>query len=83
MLENLIEYFNQIPSTHRALILAGGITLFWIIEGAIPLFSFSYHKWKHAVVNLFFTATTIVINFACVINLFFFFVGNIFQMVFE
>ena len=64
MLENLIEYFNQIPSTHRALILAGGITLFWIIEGAIPLFSFSYHKWKHAVVNFFFTATTIVINFA-------------------
>jgi sterol desaturase/sphingolipid hydroxylase (fatty acid hydroxylase superfamily) len=64
MLENLIEYFNQIPSTHRALILAGGITLFWIIEGAVPLFSFSYHKWKHAAVNIFFTLTTVVINFA-------------------
>ena len=64
MLENLIEYFKHIPSAHRALILAGGITFFWIIEGLVPLFSFSYHKWKHAAVNLFFTLTTIVINFA-------------------
>ena len=64
MLENLIEYFNQIPSTHRALILAGGITFFWMIEGLVPLFSFSYHKWKHAAVNIFFTLTTVVINFA-------------------
>ncbi|MCX6202194.1 MAG: sterol desaturase, partial [Bacteroidetes bacterium] len=50
MLENLIEYFNQIPSAHRALILAGGITFFWLIEGVVPLFSFTYKKWKHAVV---------------------------------
>ena len=64
MLDSIINYFNHIPSLHRALILAGGITFFWIIEGFIPLFSFSYIKWKHASINIFFTITTIVINFA-------------------
>jgi len=64
MIENIIQYFSTIPSLHRALILAGGITFFWIIEGAIPLFSFKYNKWKHASINIFFTITTIVINFA-------------------
>jgi len=64
MLENLINYFSAIPSTHRALILAGGITFFWIVEGGIPLFRFGYNKWKHSGINFFFTLTTVVINFA-------------------
>jgi sterol desaturase/sphingolipid hydroxylase (fatty acid hydroxylase superfamily) len=44
--------------------LAGGITLFWMIEGVFPLFGFKYNKVKHASINIFFTVTTIVINFA-------------------
>lgn len=64
MLERIADYFAHIPSLHRALILAGGITLFWLIESAIPLFRFRYNKWRHALPNLFFTATTIVVNFA-------------------
>lgn len=64
MLENFIQYFEHIPSLHRALILAGGITFFWLLEGVIPLFGFGYNKWKHASTNLFFTATTILVNFA-------------------
>lgn len=64
MLENIIHYFDHIPSAHRALILAGGITFFWMIEGVIPLFGFTYNKWKHASINIFFTVTTIVVNFA-------------------
>lgn len=64
MIENIIRYFQQIPSLHRALILAGGISFFWLLEGAFPLFGFRYNKWKHAGVNLFFTATTILVNFA-------------------
>jgi sterol desaturase/sphingolipid hydroxylase (fatty acid hydroxylase superfamily) len=63
-LETIINYFDTIPSLHRSLILVGGITFFWLIEGALPLFKFNYKKWKHAFPNLFFTATTIVINFA-------------------
>ena len=42
----------------------GGLTLFWLLEGAVPLFKFRYKKWKHAIPNLFFTLTTIIINFA-------------------
>tara|TARA_B100001173_G_scaffold121741_1_gene105855 strand:+ start:134 stop:970 length:837 start_codon:yes stop_codon:yes gene_type:complete len=62
-MDNLIEYFENIPSIHRALILVGGISFFWILEGTVPLFAFRYKKWKHAFPNLFFTFTTIIINF--------------------
>ena len=60
----IADYFATIPSSHRALILAGGIAFFWIWESALPLFRFEYRKWSHALVNFFFTATTIVVNFA-------------------
>lgn len=63
-MQNIIDYFATIPSSHRSLILVGGITIFWLIEGAVPLFKFSYNKWRHAGMNIFFTLTTIVINFA-------------------
>ncbi len=63
-METLINYFETIPSLHRGLILAGGIALFWLIESAVPFFKFQYNKWHHAGINLFFTCTTIVINFA-------------------
>lgn len=64
MLESLTRYFEQIPNLHRTLILAGGITFFWLLEGVMPLFGFKYNKWKHAFVNIIFTLTTIVVNFA-------------------
>lgn len=59
----MVSYFTTIPSSHRALILALGITFFWILEGGIPLIKFQYGKWKHASMNFFFTFTTILINF--------------------
>jgi sterol desaturase/sphingolipid hydroxylase (fatty acid hydroxylase superfamily) len=42
----------------------GGITFFWLLEGLLPLFNFRYKKWRHAFPNLFFTATTVVVNFS-------------------
>lgn len=62
-MEALLQYFETIPSAHRSLLLVGGITLFWFLEGALPLFKFKYKKWKHAWPNLFFTLTTVIINF--------------------
>ena len=59
----LVQYFEHIPSLHRALILAGGITFFWLLESIIPFFEFGYNKWKHAGINIFFTITTLIINF--------------------
>ncbi|WP_452223759.1 sterol desaturase family protein [Lacinutrix chionoecetis] len=63
-MESLITYFESIPPLHRSILLVGGITLFWFLEGILPLFTFKYKKWKHAWPNLFFTFTTIVVNFA-------------------
>ena len=62
-MNELIQYFQHISSLHRALILAGGITFFWLLESAVPLFNFGYNKWKHAGINIFFTITTIIVNF--------------------
>ncbi|APU10881.1 sterol desaturase [Cellulophaga lytica] len=62
-MESIITYFETIPSAHRSFILVGGITFFWLLEGILPLQSFTYKKWRHALPNLFFTFTTAVINF--------------------
>ncbi|MDA8692546.1 sterol desaturase family protein [Saprospiraceae bacterium] len=63
MLEYIIDYFSNISSAHRTLILVGGLTIFSLIESAVPLFSLSYKRWKHAGINIFFTLTTILVNF--------------------
>lgn len=68
-METIIDYFKTIPSSHRSAILIGGITLFWLIESGLPLYKFRYNKWKHAGLNIFFTLTTIVINFALAVIL--------------
>ncbi|MDD2675456.1 MAG: sterol desaturase family protein [Flavobacterium sp.] len=62
-MNDIIAYFSTIPSSHRSLILVGGITFFWLLENAFPLFNFTYKKWQHAGINIFMTFTTIVVNF--------------------
>ena len=62
-MQTIIEYFETIPSSHRTLLLISGLSFFWILENNISLFRFKYNKWKHAIPNLFFTLTTIMINF--------------------
>jgi sterol desaturase/sphingolipid hydroxylase (fatty acid hydroxylase superfamily) len=62
-MESLIAYFNDIPSLHRSMILVGGITLFTLLETGIPKFNRNYPLWRHAGINLFFTLTTVVVNF--------------------
>lgn len=62
-MDAVINYFSTIPSLHRGLILAGGIAFFWLLESIKPLFDFNYKKWNHALINIFFTLTTIIVNF--------------------
>ena len=62
-MNQIIHYFETIPSLHRALLLAGGITFFWLTESIKPLFNFDYKKRQHAGINIFFTITTIIVNF--------------------
>lgn len=62
-MDTVINYFETISSLHRSLILVGGLTFFWLLEGSLPLINFKYKKWQHAIPNIFFTLTTIIINF--------------------
>lgn len=64
MITEIVNYFETIPSSHRSIMLFGGIAFFWIVESGIPLFNFKYNKVRHAGINLFFTFTTILINFS-------------------
>jgi sterol desaturase/sphingolipid hydroxylase (fatty acid hydroxylase superfamily) len=66
MLENLVTYFQTLEQRpfERMAILVGGLLLFWIIEGAIPLLPLKYKKTKlrHAGVNFVFTVIHLAIH---------------------
>jgi sterol desaturase/sphingolipid hydroxylase (fatty acid hydroxylase superfamily) len=62
-MDQIIAYFSTIPSSHRTIILLGGLTLGFSIESIIPMLRFRFNRWKHAGINLFFTFTTVIINF--------------------
>lgn len=64
VLDQLIAYFTNISSAHRSMILFGGLFIFIVLENALPLFTDKYNKWNHGFKNLFFTFTTILVNFA-------------------
>jgi sterol desaturase/sphingolipid hydroxylase (fatty acid hydroxylase superfamily) len=38
------------------------MSIFWLIENAVPLFTHSYKKWSHARTNFVFLAITMIIN---------------------
>jgi sterol desaturase/sphingolipid hydroxylase (fatty acid hydroxylase superfamily) len=63
-MEPIIHFFTNIQPWERTLILVIGLVVFWAIEGIVPLFRLNYHKLRHAGLNLFFTLTTLIINFA-------------------
>ncbi len=62
-METIIDYFANISSAHRSAILIGGLTIFFLIENAAPLFDKKHNKWAHSGLNIFFTITTILVNF--------------------
>lgn len=59
-----IAFFENIPPAVRAGLLIGGLAFFWMLEYLVPLMRFRYRKVRHAGINLFFTFTTVIINFA-------------------
>ncbi|XOV92967.1 MAG: sterol desaturase family protein [Bacteroidota bacterium] len=63
MMESFIGFFEEIPTWFRSLILIGGMMIFWIAEGLLPLFKNKYQRYRHAGLNLFFTLTTAIIGF--------------------
>jgi sterol desaturase/sphingolipid hydroxylase (fatty acid hydroxylase superfamily) len=62
-MESVIEYFTDIPSSHRSALLIGGLTFFLLLESGLPFYSKPYKKAAHTGINLFFTLTTVLVNF--------------------
>lgn len=62
-MEWIVDFFGNIPTEFRAGILIGGLVVFWVLEGTLPLFGFKYNKVRHAGINLFFTLCTMIIGF--------------------
>lgn len=62
-MEPVVAFFENVPTWFRSMILIGGIVIFWIAEGVLPLFRFQYKRIRHAGLNLFFTLTTAIIGF--------------------
>lgn len=66
MWDSIIEYFQTLEQrpAERMAFLVGGLLLFWIIEGSIPLLSLNYkkNKLRHAGINFSFTVIHLIIH---------------------
>lgn len=66
MWRSFIEHFQTLEQRplERMAFLVGGLLLFWIIEGAIPLVHLHYkkNKLRHAGVNFFFTVLHLILH---------------------
>ena len=67
-MNSIITYFSTLEQRpfERMALLVGGMLIFWILEGAIPLVVLQYRKTKfsHAVVNFGFTILHLIIHTA-------------------
>lgn len=70
-MEFITEYFSTIPSSHRSVFLIGGLAFFFLLENLAPFFKGGYNKWKHSGINIFFTFTTVLVNFVMAFVLFY------------
>ena len=61
-MQEVLTYFDTIPTPVRTLLLVSGILFFLILESGVPLFRFDYKKGKHAAGNIIFTLITLVVN---------------------
>ncbi|MBT6796204.1 MAG: sterol desaturase family protein [Candidatus Marinimicrobia bacterium] len=61
-MQDLLIFFETVPSSTRSIFLVSGLGLFFSLEAIIPLFKMDYKKVKHAGINLTFTLITLVIN---------------------
>lgn len=62
-MDAFIAFFEDIPTSYRTAILVSGFMMFWLLEGAVPLYRFEFRRGVHALLNLFFWLTTLAVNF--------------------
>ncbi|TXB62670.1 sterol desaturase family protein [Phaeodactylibacter luteus] len=61
-MENFLAFFETMPAWQKLAWVFACLSISWLLEGAAPLVSLNYKKWKHASVNLVFLSTSLVIN---------------------
>jgi len=61
-MHSIINYFSNVPDSHRIILLGATLLLFWNIENLFAI-SFNYKKWKHAIVNSLFMIPAAPIQF--------------------
>ena len=61
-MQELLAFFETVPSSTRSIFLVSGLGLFLSLEAIVPLFRMDYNKVKHAGINLTFTLITLIIN---------------------
>jgi len=62
-MDELLVYFSDMPTVHRTGLLVGGLAFFFLFETLAPFFTQKHNWWKHTGIKLFFTLTTVLINF--------------------
>jgi len=71
MWNDIRNYFDTLENhpVQRMIFLVGGLLIFWILEGAIPLIQLRYkkNKFRHAGVNFIFTVIHLIIHTALAI----------------
>lgn len=61
-MQSIINYFSNVPDSHRLILLGAALLIFWNIENIFPI-SFNYKKWKHALVNVLFVFPDALVQF--------------------
>jgi len=62
-MQNLLQFLESMPSSYRSLALIGGLVVFWVLEGTVPLFAMQYRRVRHATLNIVLTLFQIVLAF--------------------
>ena len=61
-MDTFLNFFETMPSWQKLVWILICLTFSFGLEGLMPLFQLNYRKWKHAVTNFAFLATSIMIN---------------------
>lgn len=61
-MENVLTFFGNLSNGEKFIWIVVCMSVFWLLEGAFPLFQHHYKKWRHARVNLILLTSTILIN---------------------
>ncbi len=61
-MQEIVDYFATLPSHYRTLILVVGLVVFWIAEGAVPLFPVRYGRVRHAGLNILLTFFQLIVS---------------------